>query len=268
MIIRWQTPFQSFSLCISLCIGFPLFATLAIAQTQDAAVEKESVSPADMEIKSQVQKAIFEGINSYRKDSELPSLTHDSELERAAIDFARFMARTDKYGHHADGSTPAKRAKAAGYRYCVIRENIAYRTNTGTVTPESLTDVFVQGWIDSPPHRENILADYVVETGVGVATDDGVTFYAVQLFGRPKSSAFTIEVTNRSDEEETLAIESNGNRDEVDLAPNMRIRLTRCLPTELMLEDADSPVSISEATAWVIGDNGLQRADETEPARR
>ncbi|GEM_PF-2589738 len=32
-----------------------------------------------------------------------------------------------------------------------------------------MINVFVQGWIDSPPHRENMLADYVTETGVAVA---------------------------------------------------------------------------------------------------
>ncbi len=169
------------------------------------------------------------------------------------------MGDSGKYGHHADGRTPAERTKAAGYEYCVIRENIAYRMNTGEVTDESLIEVFVQGWIDSPPHRENMLADYVTETGVGVATSDGVTYYAVQLFGQPKSAAIKLKVTNDSDATRTLVVIANDSQDEVELPPRTVLTMTRCFPMTLRLLDSDSDMKLTESTEVTITNEGLTR---------
>ena len=53
------------------------------------------------------------------------------QLASAARYFADFMARTGKFGHSADGSEPAARAKRFGYEYCIVSENIAYRIQLG-----------------------------------------------------------------------------------------------------------------------------------------
>ncbi len=207
----------------------------------------------------EVETAIVEQTNDFRKENDLQPLAVDDDLTEAASKFARYMAETDKYGHNADGKTPAQRAQAAGYEYCVVRENIAYRTNTGEVTADSLTEIFVQGWIDSPSHRENMAADYVTETGVGVATTDDVTYFAVQLFGRPESAAYRIEISNRSGETQTIVVTANDSRDEFDLPPRGIVRMRRCFPSTIGLPGNDQEFSLTESANLVIDDDGLSR---------
>ena len=82
--------------------------------------------------------------------------------------FADYMARTDRYGHTADGNQPSDRAKARGYDYCIVLENIAYAFNSEGFTGEKLAGQFVTGWQNSPGHRRNMLDPDVTETGVAV----------------------------------------------------------------------------------------------------
>jgi len=214
---------------------------------------------SDNSLIAEVEAAIVKQTNDFRNEHKLPPLKKNKELTAAANKFAQFMAESGKYGHRADGRTPAQRAKAAGYKYCVVRENIAYRTNTGEVTIDGLIEVFVQGWIESPPHRENMLADYVSETGVGVATADGATYFAVQLFGRPKSAAIKLRVTNESAQTRTLIVRANDSEDEVELPPNIVITMTRCFPTELQVAGSTSELKLTESAELAITDEGLTR---------
>ena len=203
--------------------------------------------------------------NDFRAENDLESLSVAPDLTKAAAKFAKYMAGTDRYGHNADGGTPARRAEAAGYDYCMVRENIAYRTNTGEPTRASLTELFVQGWIDSPGHRENMLAEYATQTGVAVATDDGNTFYAVQLFGRPKSRSIEIQVTNRSEQTVTLVTESNGSRDEFAMQPRMKFKMRRCFPTTIQLVSSEETVTAKESQSLMIEDGPvlLKQTSET-----
>ena len=209
-----------------------------------------------------VEQAIIQKTNEFRESNELSAVKPDKSLTQAAKNFAEFMARTGKYGHRADGTTPAERAEAEGYNYCVVRENIAYRTNTGEVTAKSLIEVFVQGWIDSPPHRENMLAEYVTDTGVAVATTNNVTYYAVQMFGRPRSAAFQLKLTNESGEMQTIVFRANDQQDEVDLAPRTIVTLTRCFPTTLSLSGSDKSLRVEKHTELSVTDRGLVVSDQ------
>ena len=209
-----------------------------------------------------VEQAIIQKTNEFRESNELRAVKPDKSLTQAAKNFAEFMARTGKYGHRADGTTPAERAEAEGYNYCVVRENIAYRTNTGEVTAKSLIEVFVQGWIDSPPHRENMLAEYVTDTGVAVATTDNVTYYAVQMFGRPRSAAFQLKLTNESGETKTIMFRANDQKDEVELTPRTIVTMTRCFPTTITLSGSDKSLRVEKHTELSVTDRGLVASDE------
>ena len=120
-------------------------------------------------------------------------------LEVAAREFAQFMARNDLYGHSADGREPAERAAAQGYALCALSENIAFQFDSRGFGAEDLARRFVQGWIDSPGHRRNLLAPEVSETGVAVARSARTgRYYAVQMFGQPAAARWRFEIDNRS----------------------------------------------------------------------
>lgn len=207
---------------------------------------------------AEVEKAIFEKTNRFRAKHQLPALSTDDELTKAATEFAEFMAESGKYGHQADDRTPADRAKAAGYKYCVIRENIAYRTNTGDVTADDLIEVFVPGWIDSPPHRENMLAQHITNTGIGVATTDEITYYAVVMFGRPESAKIKLKITNESGAAQTLVIEAGDATQEVEMPSRGFVSVTQCFPATLWLAGKDAKLTVDESADLIVTETEIK----------
>ncbi|MCC9657236.1 CAP domain-containing protein [Rhodopirellula halodulae] len=211
-------------------------------------------SPDDMV--REVERAIVARINDYRDERELAKLQVNKTLQKTAKKFATFMAESGKYGHQADGNTPAERAAAEGYEYCVVRENIAYRTNTAEVTAKSLTEVFVPGWIESPPHHENIVAPHITQTAAAVATEDGVTYYAVHLFGRPKSEQIEISVINDSGKTQTLSITTNDSVDQIEMPRRTTLKLTRCFPTTFRVKGRDGEKEIRKSAELTLTKSG------------
>jgi uncharacterized protein YkwD len=137
--------------------------------------------------------------NEFRAQERLAKLAPNAQLNEAARAFADFMARTGKYGHAADGSQPAERAKRHGYDACIVAENIAYLYSSTGFTTQALAQGFTQGWMDSPSHRKNMLDADVTESAVAIAqARESGHYYAVQLFGRQGSEAVRFEITNRS----------------------------------------------------------------------
>lgn len=205
---------------------------------------------------SRASQMIVQQTNRFRNDHDLDPLEVDEALQKAAQKFADFMSENDKYGHYADNRSPAERAKAAGYEYCSVRENIAYRTDSQDLDAEFLADHFTQGWIDSPGHRENMLADFVTQTGVAVSTTDGLTYFAVQLFGRPKSQAYRVELTNRSESVWTIQIESNGGSEEIEVPPRGSLRMKRCFPITLNIAETDAQIRLKDSANLQIESKG------------
>lgn len=146
-------------------------------------------------------KAIVEATNAFRKDEKREPVTVNDKLSAAAKGFAGYMAETDRYGHTADGTAPADRAKKAGYEYCIVLENIAYAYNSRGFAADKLAEQFTTGWKKSPGHRKNMLDPDATETAVAVARS-GKTgyYYAVQMFGRPKSAAIEFKIENKAGE--------------------------------------------------------------------
>lgn len=138
---------------------------------------------------AQAADAVVERTNAFRKTQGLEPASVEPALERAAREFARFMAKTGKYGHTADGRRPPQRATAQGYEYCIVSENIAYQYRSSGYDSATLAREMVEGWKESPEHRKNMLEPAVTQTGVGIAQGDDGRYFGVQMFGRPKSAA-------------------------------------------------------------------------------
>ena len=75
------------------------------------------------------------------------------------------MASRDYFSHVSpNGAKPSDRARRAGYRYCLIAENIA----NGYPTVAQV----MEGWMKSKGHRKNILLSKVTEFGLARAQDN------------------------------------------------------------------------------------------------
>lgn len=117
--------------------------------------------------------------NQYRLDHGRSALRADPALTEAAENWSRQMGRGDFFRH----SDTAKQIERFGYDADGWGENIAagYR---------SAKEV-VQGWIDSPGHRKNLLRADFEDIGIGYwrQPNDGgdapYTHYWTQIFGVP-----------------------------------------------------------------------------------
>jgi uncharacterized protein YkwD len=115
--------------------------------------------------------------NRIREEAKLPPLTVSPKLQAAAEAHAKDMAAHKKMSHTgSDGTTVVERTKTRNYRYFRIGENIAHgRYNTARL---------MKGWMDSPPHKRNILGSFS-QIGVACATtEDGKRYWCV-TFGLP-----------------------------------------------------------------------------------
>ncbi|MBK1722461.1 CAP domain-containing protein [Thiocystis violacea] len=169
-----------------------------ILPTADPVVEPHAQedAPAD----TTAAREIIDRNNTLRHENGLRPVVVDQSLQRAALDFAAFMASSGRYGHEADGGNPAARANRHGYDHCILAENIAYLFSAKGLGTEAVVETAFQGWCDSPGHRKNMLDPDVTQTGVAVARNRrGDAVYAVQLFGRPRSERRRFQVRNGSD---------------------------------------------------------------------
>jgi uncharacterized protein YkwD len=213
---------------ISHLVSFILFivsACLIMAQSTEAAEPNSSSL-------SQVESTIVSQTNRFRQAHGLHPVSKNSNLTEAAEYFAHYMARTNKYGHTADGQQPAERARNHGYNYCIIAENIAYQYNSAGFTIEQLAELFVTGWEQSPEHRKNMLTPSVIDLGVAVAQSkkSGV-YFAVQMFGRPQSKSIEFAVSNRTYAEIKYTL--TGIDKTFSLAPRFTRIHHQCQPTQV-----------------------------------
>lgn len=191
--------------------------------------------------------------NQFRREPGRRQVKVNPQLTTTAQQFADFMARTDKFGHTADGSRPADRAKAHGYDYCVIAENIAYQYNSAGFSTEALAKGFVEGWENSPEHQKNMLDSAVTETGVAIARSRQTgTYYAVQLFGRPRADLITFQVANQSQAQ----IQYRTDGKSWSLPPRYTRTHGQCRPDELIIQWPDgrksTPIRPDNSARYVI----------------
>lgn len=198
--------------------------------------QSETPTPANAPV-ADVQAArelIVQQTNEFRQQHGFEAVKTDPRLMQTAQDFAEFMARTNKYGHTADGQRPGQRATGHGYDYCIIAENIAYQYNPAGITTEKLADRFVTGWKNSREHRKNMLDPDVTETGVGVAySQESGAYFAVQMFGRPKAKDYQFQVTNRSDQTVRYTVAAQDSQRTFTLPPRVTRTHQRCRPSKV-----------------------------------
>jgi uncharacterized protein YkwD len=218
------------------------FALIAVASLIPQPSRGQANNEPDL---AKAVAAIVEQTNNLRKENRLGPITANEQLNAAADYFASFMADSGKYGHEADGQLPSDRAAKHGYQYALINENIAWQSNSEGFTTEKLAEGFEQGWEHSPEHRKNMLDPDVVDIGVAIAKASDGKYYAVQMFGRPKSAATSFSIQNRS----RATIQYSIDDQPFELKPNYTRRHTVGRPPELKvtLPGEKEPQSIRPA---------------------
>jgi uncharacterized protein YkwD len=154
-----------------------LMVAIGSARGQDAKPKDSGRPAARIEPVDPALADLLAAHNKVRAEEKRPPLKLNSRLTDAARSHARDMAEHEHLTHDgSDGSDPAKRVKRAGYVYRAIGENVAAGEDTVAEAMRS--------WIESPPHRENILGDFTEMGGAVAKGQDGRSYWCVD-FGRP-----------------------------------------------------------------------------------
>ena len=196
--------FSKYMLALVLTVTIGISATVGtgitpVDHTIQSGVEYVSntgTQPDDIN-ETAVVYAAHERVNEARTQRGLSPLNWDPALYHIADEHSDTIAETGEYGHVIDGQDHSDRYEAAEYSCDQYSgENIAYTfADAGIKTGESIISYdgnesaigegLVRSWMNSPPHRENILRpEFQREAiGIGVAQNDGrVQVYATQNF--------------------------------------------------------------------------------------
>lgn len=230
---------------------------------------------ADLPDLAKTEIVIVELTNAFRRSERLAEVRPNAELTRAAKLFAEYLAKTGRFAHEADGREPAERVVAAGYRYCMVSENLASNLDSRGFTTEGLAREAVDGWKGSPGHRKNMVEPHVTDIGVGVARAPTADpkFISVQLFGRPESLQYEFRVENRTGVTVTYTAADESHT----IDPRVITTHTACTPGEITFERAGNALTgvrlESRFTARdgmllsiVTGSDGRIRVEATPPA--
>ncbi|MDR0906125.1 MAG: CAP domain-containing protein [Oscillospiraceae bacterium] len=122
-----------------------------------------------------LEQKVADLVNKNRISAGLAPLKMNWELSRVAryksqdmIDKKYFAHQSPTYG------SPFVMMESFGLKFSAAGENIAY----GQRTPAEV----MQGWMDSPGHRANIMSNIYTQIGVGAAKASNGTLYWTQMF--------------------------------------------------------------------------------------
>ena len=118
-------------------------------------------------------KQVVELVNVERAKEGLAALTFDEQMGNAAL--VRAKETEQSFSHtRPDGRSFSTALTDAGVTYRSAGENIAY----GQKTPQQV----VEGWMNSPGHRANIMNSGFTRIGVGYYQNSAGVNYWTQLF--------------------------------------------------------------------------------------
>jgi uncharacterized protein YkwD len=272
-MVRWMTK-------AGVCLVFTRFAVgallLSASTARGQSVEHRDFDTLHIEAggvhqegvdRAAAVEQIVEKSNRFRREHDRATVTVENELAATAQEFAEYMARTDRYGHQADGRTPAERVLAHEYEFCLVAENIAMRYNSAGYETDALADGLVKGWIDSPEHRKNMLDPDVIEIGVGLAmSEKSGRYYAVQMFGRPKSAVIEVAISNRT----RIEVEYQLGEQEFSLPAQVMRTHGRCRPPRLTLqfpEQEPQTVEVQRSGHYEVRQRGDGKLELSQAAR-
>jgi uncharacterized protein YkwD len=121
----------------------------------------------------QQTRILFALVNDVRKEHGVPPLRRSAMLDAAAQAHAEDMTKREYFAHESPtGELYDKRIQRAGYPGkmldscdCSLHAAFAENIAKGQRLPEEV----VQDWLNSPPHRANLLDPNFVDVGYGLS---------------------------------------------------------------------------------------------------
>ncbi|MCL1951065.1 MAG: CAP domain-containing protein [Turicibacter sp.] len=140
-------------------------------------------APSTGSFDQQVAAIVFDLTNQERANNGMGTFSNDGTLKAVAQEKSVHMANLGYFSHNApDGTTTHDWLRGRGWKGSAWGENIANFTNMGSA--QATAQAIVQGWMNSPGHRANILSANFGLLGVGIQTSSSGRVLATQVFGR------------------------------------------------------------------------------------
>ncbi|MGA3488329.1 CAP domain-containing protein [Micromonosporaceae bacterium DT55] len=152
----------------------PARTTTAPAPSTSSAPPAATTTGGSGDDHADERRQILTLVNAERAKAGCGNLSAHSRLTTAAQRHSEDQAAHRNMAHEgSDGSNVGTRVTRAGYTWRAVAENVAmgYRTHAEVM----------QGWMNSPGHRRNILNCTYRHLGVGVA-EGGGSLYWTQVF--------------------------------------------------------------------------------------
>jgi uncharacterized protein YkwD len=174
----------------NLLTAFALVATWALVAGSSASAA--DCGPVDTQVtglsQGQMESSIGCLINEERASYGLQPVTPDADLRQAALSHSDEMISQGYFEHTSPaGLTFIDRIEATGYMQGVrsweVGENLVWGTG-----PLSTPQALVTSWMNSPPHRENLLRPTFRE--IGIAAVAGTPVSRSDLTGVTVSSEY------------------------------------------------------------------------------
>ena len=137
------------------------------------------------------EKFLLDAVNRERAGEKLPPLKWDANLAAAARAHVHAMVARNRLSHQFSGEPDlTARTSGAGARFGMVAENVA--------EAPSVSELHI-GWMNSLPHRSNIMNPKL--TAIGIAVEmRGEQYFAVQDFST------AVDAMSREEQEKQVGL--------------------------------------------------------------
>jgi uncharacterized protein YkwD len=162
-----RTPIQA----VAFLLGFWLvFALSPLVVKTARGTEPSNLASLEADLLAQV--------NRVRSDHHLVPLVRRSDLDRVALAHSIDMARRGYFSHQSpEGANAVDRLRQHG-----VTDMRLAAENLGQTTQSDPSAQIVRSWLQSPDHRDNLLAPALNFTGIGVVRGAGGRLLYTQVY--------------------------------------------------------------------------------------
>ena len=127
---------------------------------------------------ARMEADLHRSVNRFRSEQHLIALTRDPALDAVARAHSEDMAARRFFSHQSpEGHNWVVRLQRFGIEgFSMAGENV------GMTSRSNPNQEILQGWLNSPAHRENLTARPFNGTGIGIARAPDGTFFYTQLY--------------------------------------------------------------------------------------
>lgn len=195
------------------------------------------------------KSALVNFVNQNRKTAGVGGLSENIKLDQAAGLKAEDMVAKEYFSHNSpDGISPWHWFSEIGYDYKYAGENLA-------IGFFDSKDVF-QAWLNSPPHKENLLNPKYQEIGTAVLQGFGPNnaVVVVQLFGTLKTPQNLLAVPEQTKTSEKI-VQTPAEKSGAATASNEPIKNNFEEPNKEVMSEYSENISFFEKITGNSGDN-------------